>query len=110
MNALNYIHTYLSLSDMLLLSFGLFSIGTFGLVFNKRNLLTVLLSIEILLLSANLNFVFFSINLNDITGIIVLLFILLVAAAESSIGLAMLVSQYKLKNNIDIEKFHELKS
>ena len=76
----------------------LFLIGVLGLVLNRKNILITLMSIELMLLAVNLNFVIFSIYLDDITGYIFVLFILTIAAAESAIGLAILTVYYRLKN------------
>lgn len=67
------------------------------------------MSIELMLLAINLNFVVFSIYLDDITGYVFVLFILTIAAAESAIGLAILTIYYRLKNNIQIEKIKNMK-
>jgi len=78
----------------------LFLIGTLGLVLNRKNIIITIMSIELMLLSVNLNFIVFSIYLDDITGYIFVLFILTIAATESAIGLAILSVYYKLKNTI----------
>ena len=88
----------------------LFTIGTLGLVFNKKNILIVIISIELILLSVNLNFITFSIYLDDALGQLFVLFILTVAAAESSIGLAILISYYRIKGNITIQNFQTFKN
>jgi NADH-quinone oxidoreductase subunit K len=88
----------------------LFFIGILGLVFNRKNILIILMSIELLLLAVNLNFIVFSIYLDNILGQVVSLFILTVAAAESAIGLALLVTFYRIKNSIIIEKIPTLKN
>jgi NADH-quinone oxidoreductase subunit K len=87
----------------------LFLIGALGLVLNRKNILITLMSIELMLLAINLNFVIFSIYLNDITGYVFVLFILTIAAAESAIGLAILTIYYRLKNTIQIDKIKKLK-
>ena len=81
----------------------LFFVGLFGVVLNRKNILIILMSIEILLLSVNLNFAALSIYLDDIVGHIFVIFILTIAAAESAIGLAILTIFYKLKNSIELE-------
>lgn len=88
----------------------LFLIGTLGLVLNRKNIIVTLMSLELMLLSVNLNFIIFSIYLDDITGYIFVLFILTIAATESAIGLAILSIYYKLKNTISLEKIKHLKS
>ena len=97
-----------NLKYILLVNISLFVIGIIGLVLNRKNILIIIISIELMLLSVNLNFIIFSVYLDDISGQIFVLFILTVAAAESSIGLAILSSYYNLKNNILIEKLNIL--
>jgi NADH-quinone oxidoreductase subunit K len=87
----------------------LFLIGVLGLVLNRKNILITLMSIELMLLAINLNFVIFSIYLDDLTGYIFVLFILTIAAAESAIGLAILTIYYRLKNTIQIDKIKNIK-
>jgi len=87
----------------------LFTIGVIGLVLNRKNILIIIMSIELMLLSVNLNFIVFSIYLDDLLGQLFVLFVLTIAATESSIGLAILSSYYKLKNTIVIDKIKRLK-
>lgn len=87
----------------------IFSIGIGGIFLNRKNIIVILMSIELILLSVNINFVSFSIFLNDITGQIFTLFILTVAAAEAAIGLAIIVVYYRNTSNIDVEKIQSLK-
>ena len=82
----------------------LFLIGVLGLVLNRKNILITIMSIELMLLSVNLNFAIFSSYLDDIVGQIFILFILTIAATESAIGLAILSVYYKLKNTIRMDK------
>ena len=88
----------------------LFLIGVLGLVLNRKNILITIMSIELMLLSVNLNFAIFSSYLDDIVGQIFILFILTIAATESAIGLAILSVYYKLKNTIQMDKIKVLKS
>ena len=88
----------------------LFLIGVLGLVLNRKNILITLMSIELMLLAINLNFVLFSIYLDDITGYVFVLFILTIAAAESAIGLAILTIYYRLKNTIRMDRIKNVKS
>jgi NADH-quinone oxidoreductase subunit K len=88
----------------------LFLIGTLGLVLNRKNVLITIMSIEIMLLAVNLNFIIFSIYLDDMIGYIFVLFILTIAATESAIGLAILSVYYKLKQTIQMDKVKNLKS
>ena len=82
----------------------MFLIGTLGLILNRKNVLITIMSIEIMLLSVNLNFIIFSIYLDDVLGYIFVLFILTIAATESAIGLAILSIFYKLKQTIQMDK------
>ena len=88
----------------------LFLIGSLGLVLNRKNILITIMSVELMLLSVNLNFIIFSIYLDDITGYVFVLFILTIAATESAIGLAILSTYYKLKQTIQMDKVKNIKS
>tara|TARA_B100000780_G_scaffold140620_1_gene98466 strand:+ start:16991 stop:17302 length:312 start_codon:yes stop_codon:yes gene_type:complete len=88
----------------------LFLTGALGLVLNRKNILITIMSVEIMLLAVNLNFVVFSIYLDDITGHIFVLFVLTIAATESAIGLAILTAYYKLKNTIQVDVVKNFKS
>lgn len=81
----------------------LFFIGLVGIVLNRKNILIIIMSIELLLLAVNLNFASFSIYLDDMIGQIFILFILTIAATESAIGLAVITVFYRLKNSIQLE-------
>ncbi len=87
----------------------IFSIGIAGIFLNRKNVIVILMSIELILLAVNINLVSFSIFLNDITGQIFTLFILTVAAAEAAIGLAIIVVYYRNTSTIDVEKIQSLK-
>ncbi len=88
----------------------LFFIGVFGLVLNRKNILITIMSIELMLLAVNLNFIIFSIYLDDIVGYIFVLFVLTVAATESAIGLAILSVYYKLKQTIQLDIIKNIKN
>jgi NADH-quinone oxidoreductase subunit K len=94
------------MNHYLILSSLLFFLGLFGIVLNRKNILIILMSIELMLLAINLNFVLFSNSMDDIMGQVFALFILTVAAAESAIGLAILVIYYRLRGDILIEQSH----
>jgi len=94
-----------SLNILLTTSTIIFLFGVLGLILHKRNLLIVLMSIELMLVGLNLNFIFFSVFLDDILGQIFALYILTVAAAESAIGLAIFTIYYQDKQTISLEKF-----
>lgn len=85
------------------LTFSLLIIGLVGMVAVRKNVIFLLISLELLLLAVNLNFVFFSVVLDDLVGQIFSLAILTVAAAESAIGLAILVAYYRLTGEIGVE-------
>jgi NADH-quinone oxidoreductase subunit K len=87
----------------------LLSIGALGLVLNRKNILIIIMSIELMLLSVNLNFIIFSIYLDDFLGQLFVIFILTIAATESAIGLAILSSYYRVKNTIVIDKIKQIK-
>lgn len=98
----------LTVFQYLTFSILLFVIGLWGMVLNKKNVITILMVLEILLLGANLNFIIFSVYLDDLRGQIFSLFILVVAAAESSIGLAILVIFYKKHQTIEFDFIYGL--
>lgn len=87
----------------------LFFTGVFGIIRNRRSILVILMSIELMLLSVNLNFILFSICLDDFYGQIFSLFVLTVAAAESAIGLAILILYYRIRGKISINQIATLK-
>lgn len=99
-----------NINYILSITITLFLIGSVGLVLNRKNILITIMSIELMLLSVNLNFIIFSIYLDDIVGYLFVLFILTIAATESAIGLAILSIYYKLKQSIQMDKIKSLKS
>merc|ERR1712071_60897 len=106
LNILNMIITNIYI--MLLITTGLFTVGSLGLLFNRKNILIIIMSIELMLLAVNL-FIIFSVYLDDILGQLFVIFILTVAATESSIGLAILAVYYKVINSIVIGKIKTTK-
>jgi NADH-quinone oxidoreductase subunit K len=88
----------------------LFLIGSLGLILNRKNVLITIMSVEIMLLAVNLNFIIFSIYLDDVVGYVFVLFILTIAATESAIGLAILSIYYKLKQSIQMDIIKTVKS
>lgn len=98
----------MSILNHFFFTFFLFCLGLFGIILNRQNIIIILMSIELLLLSINLNFIYFSILIDDIIGQIFSLLILAVAAAESAIGLALLIVFFKLSKNISIYKINLL--
>jgi len=87
----------------------LFVIGIFGLFLNRKNVIILLMSIELMLLAVNINFVAFSSYLNDMVGQVFTLFVLTVAAAEAAIGLAILVCFFRNRGTIDVEDVNVMK-
>jgi len=87
----------------------LFSIGIVGIFLNRKNVIIVLMAIEIMLLAVNLNFIAFSYFLHDIAGQVFVFFILTVAAAESAIGLAILVVLFRNIQSINVDDLDQLK-
>ena len=101
--------TGISLEHYLILGATIFTIGIIGIFLNRKNLIVILMCIELLLLAVNINFVSFSIFLNDLNGQIFTLFILTVAAAEAAIGLAIIVAYYRNAGSIRVEDINTLK-
>ena len=99
----------IGLGHYLTLSAIIFSIGVIGIFLNRKNIIIILLSIELILLAVNINLVSFSIFINDLTGQIFALFILTVAAAEAAIGLAIIVIYYRNSGTIRVEEINNLK-
>lgn len=97
------------LPHVLVVSASLFTIGVFGLFLNRKNIITMLMSVELILLSVNINFVAFSSYLGDSVGQVFALFILSVAAAESAIGLSILVTFFRNFGSIEVETGSEMK-
>jgi NADH-quinone oxidoreductase subunit K len=87
----------------------LFVTGIAGIFLNRKNIITILMSIELMLLAVNINFVAFSVKLGDLGGQIFTIFVLTVAAAEAAIGLAILVVYYRNRATIDVEDISSLK-
>ena len=98
----------LTLAHYLVLGAILFAISVVGIFLNRRNVIIVLMAIELMLLAVNLNFVAFSHFLGDAAGQVFVFFILTVAAAESAIGLAILVVLFRILETIDVEDLDEL--
>ena len=99
----------MSLIHYLVLAGILFVISIAGIYINRRNVLILLMSIELMLLSVNINFIAFSSYLNDIQGQVFVFFILTVAAAEAAIGLAILVVVFRQRRSLEVDNLNELK-
>jgi len=87
----------------------LFTLGIFGIFLNRKNVIVILMSVELMLLAVNINLVAFSYYLNDLTGQVFALFILTVAAAEAAIGLAIIVVYYRNRGSIDVDDINMMK-
>lgn len=98
-----------SLTHFLVVAAMLFTIGVAGVILNRKNIIVVLMSVELILLSVNINLVAFSSFLGDLTGQVFSLFILTVAAAEAAIGLAILVAYYRNRGSIAIDDINMMK-
>ena len=98
-----------TLAHYLVLGAVLFAISIAGIFLNRKNVLILLMAIELMLLAVNLNFVAFSHYLNDLSGQLFVFFILVVAAAESGIGLAILVVLFRNLSSIDVDDLDSLK-
>ena len=99
----------ISLGHYLILAATIFTIGVVGIFLNRKNIIVILMSIELILLAVNINLVSFSMYTQDITGQIFTLFILTVAAAEAAIGLAIIVVYYRNAGTIRVEEIDKLK-
>ncbi|OLD91983.1 MAG: NADH-quinone oxidoreductase subunit K [Alphaproteobacteria bacterium 13_1_20CM_3_64_12] len=87
----------------------LFTLGIFGIFLNRKNVIIIMMSIELMLLAVNINFVAFSVVLNDLVGQIFAMFVLTVAAAEAAIGLAILVVYFRNRGTIQVEDIDMMK-
>ena len=87
----------------------LFTIGVCGIFLNRKNVITILMSVELILLAVNINFVVFSTVLGDLTGQVFAIFVLTVAAAEAAIGLAILVIYFRNRGSIAVEDIHMMR-
>ena len=99
----------IGLGHYLTLAAIIFTIGIIGIFLNRKNIIIILMSIELMLLAVNINLVSFSIYLQDLVGQIFTMFILTVAAAEAAVGLAIIVIYYKNKGSIQVEQISSLK-
>ena len=99
----------LSITNYLTVASILFLTGISGIILNRKNIIIMLMSVELMLLSINLNFIIYSAYLDDVMGQVFALLILTVAAAESTIGLAILVVYYRVRGSISVENIHLLR-
>ena len=101
--------SFMDLVKYLAVSTILFLLGIWGIFLNRKNIIIMLMSIELMLLAVNLNFLLFSVYLDDLVGQLFALFVLTVAAAESAIGLALLVIYYRVRGTIAVEFINLIK-
>ena len=101
--------TEIGLGHYLSLSAIIFTIGIVGVFMNRKNIIIILMSIELILLAVNINLVSFSIYLQNLAGQVFTMFILTVAAAEAAVGLAIIVIYYKNKGSINVDQINSLK-
>jgi NADH-quinone oxidoreductase subunit K len=99
----------IGLAHYLTVSAILFTLGIFGIFLNRKNLIVIMMSIELMLLSVNINLVAFSSFLNDLVGQVFTMLVLTVAAAEAAIGLAIVVVFYRNRRSIKVEDINEMK-
>ena len=99
----------IGLGNYLTLGAIIFTIGVIGIFLNRKNIIVILMSIELLLLSVNINLISFSIFSGDLLGQIFTMLILTIAAAEAAIGLAIIVIFYRNKGSIRVEEIHSMK-
>ena len=99
----------IDLAKYLTVALILFLIGISGIILNRKNIIVMLMSIELMLLAVNLNFIIFSVYLDDVMGQLFAILILTVAEAESAIGLAILVVYYRVRGSITVENIHLLR-
>ena len=97
------------LSHYLVVAATLFTLGIFGIFLNRKNVIIILMSIELMLLAVNINLVAFSTHLGDLTGQVFAMFVLTVAAAEAAIGLAILVVYFRNRGSIEVEDINVMK-
>ncbi len=105
----NKLYIFMDLVKYLAVSTILFLLGIWGIFLNRKNIIIMLMSIELMLLAVNLNFLLFSVYLDDLIGQLFALFVLTVAAAESAIGLALLVIYYRVRGTIAVEFINLIK-
>ena len=101
--------TTIGLGHFLTVAAILFTLGVFGIFLNRKNVIVILMSVELILLAVNINLVAFSVHLGDLVGQVFALFVLTVAAAEAAIGLAILVIYYRNRGTIAVEDINLMK-
>lgn len=106
---MNFEIFHVGLNHYLMLGACIFTISICGMILNRKNLISILMSIELMLIAININFIIFSVVLNDILGQIFAIFIMTIAAAEAAIGLAIVVTYYRNTGHIDVENIKEMR-
>jgi NADH-quinone oxidoreductase subunit K len=101
--------TTIGLTHYLWVAAIVFAIGVFGVFLNRKNIIIILMSIELMLLAVNINFIAFSTHLNNLVGQVFAMFVLTVAAAEAAIGLAILVLYFRNRGTIDVEDINTMR-
>mgnify|MGYP005661942351 CR=1 FL=1 len=99
----------IGLSHYLIVAAILFTLGIFGIFLNRKNVIIILMSIELILLAVNINLVAFSVHLNDLVGQVFALLVLAIAAAEAAIGLAVIVVYFRNRGSIAVEDINLMK-
>ncbi len=99
----------IDVTHYLVLSAIVFSIGVFGVFLNRKNVIIILMSVELMLLAVNINFVAFSAALRDLLGQVFAMFVLTVAAAEAAIGLAILVVYFRNRGSIEVDDINQMR-
>jgi NADH-quinone oxidoreductase subunit K len=99
----------ITITHYVMLATLLFVIGVAGIFLNRKNIITILMSVELMLLAVNINFVAFSVQLGDLVGQVFTMFVLTVAAAEAAIGLAILVVYFRNRATIDVDDISSLR-
>ena len=99
----------ISLTHYLVVAAILFAVGVFGIFLNRKNIIVILMSIELILLAVNVNLVAFSAHWGDLTGQVMAMFVLTVAAAEAAIGLAILVVYFRNRGTIEVADANQMR-
>jgi NADH-quinone oxidoreductase subunit K len=99
----------IGLSHYLTVAAILFTLGVFGIFLNRKNVIVILMSIELMLLAVNINLIAFSAHLNDLVGQVFTMFVLTVAAAEAAVGLAILMAYFRNRGTIAVEDINMMK-
>jgi NADH-quinone oxidoreductase subunit K len=107
--AAHMLYGSIGISHYVILATLLFVTGVAGIFLNRKNIITILMSVELMLLAVNINFVAFSVQMGDLVGQIFTMFVLTVAAAEAAIGLAILVVYFRNRATIDVDDISSLK-